>query len=88
MSGGGIFFSIEYAIEMDTRLAILAASTPGQRAGNVGSVVLHILALLAVVTVCIVIIGLIVGCFALVWKYVPWLLILWGLSGIVVLISR
>jgi hypothetical protein len=55
--------------------------SPAHRAGTVGIVILRILELIGSLVVVGLIWQLCTKGFAWLWKYVPWLVTLWGLSG-------
>jgi hypothetical protein len=71
---------------MSSWLTILAASSPGQRAGQAGSVALHIIAGILIFAVAAAILCLIPLLFGIIWRFAPWLTILWGISGIPLLV--
>ncbi|MGE5287480.1 MAG: hypothetical protein ACM3ML_09810 [Micromonosporaceae bacterium] len=62
------------------------ASSPGKRASEVGTIALRVIEVVAILALIAAIFGFARLIFVLLWKHVPFLVILWGISGIPILI--
>jgi hypothetical protein len=72
---------------MNDRLIFTIASTPGQRAGFVGLVMLRIIELIvAVAAIAFIWWGCLIG-FAKLWNNARWFVISWGISGPLLLLA-
>jgi hypothetical protein len=72
---------------MNDRLLFTIASTPGQRAGFVGLVVLRIIELIAVLAVFAFIWWGSIRGFAWLWENAKWFVVSWGISGPALLVA-
>lgn len=67
---------------MGLKYAVLTSSPAGQRADDVGKVVLYIVGFIVLIGLAVLIGSFITKGFALAWEHAPWLVVIWGLSGI------